>query len=178
MKIKMKKLAVLTIVVTLIAISMLTISVIPALAAGGPPADRGTASGNCTGDQAGLGTGNQVGFGTSYQAGMGNIYQNGFGVRTPFALSGTIIALDANASTVTVEVSCGNGLVKEYIGTDVTLETLGITRILLSNDDGSATPINFDQLEVGQTVSSHGTLSDGVFTSVRITVGAVLDCLP
>jgi hypothetical protein len=66
MEIKMKKLAVLTLVATLLAVS-----VVPALAAGGPPANRGTASGNFTGDQTGPTIGNQT----------------SFGIQTPFALS-------------------------------------------------------------------------------------------
>lgn len=177
----MKKLAVLTIVVTLLAIS-----VVPAFAAGGPPANRGTASGDCTGDQVGLGTGYQAGLGSgsltgfspSYQANLGTGNQTGFGVRTPFALSGIIKALDPIAKTVTVEVSCGNRVMKEYIGTQVTLQTNGVTRFLERNDDGSATPITFEELEGGQTVSSHGTLVDEDFTATRITVGALLYCLP
>jgi len=153
----MKKLAVLTIVATLLAIS-----VVPALAAGGPPANRGTASGNFTGAQAGPAIGNQ----------------SSFGVQTPFALSGTIKDFDPDAGTVTVEVSCGNRAVKQYIGTHVTLEINEFTRFLERNDDGTATPIPFAELEVGQTVSSHGSLADGVFTATRLTVGALLYCLP
>lgn len=151
----MKKLAVLALVVTLLAIS-----VVPALAAGGPPANRGTTSGNFTGAQAGPAVGNQ----------------SSFGVQTPFALSGTITAADEG--TVSVEVSCGNRAVKPYIGTIVTLQTDEYTRFLERNDDGTATPIPFAELEVGQTVSSHGSLADGVFTATRLTVGALLYCLP
>jgi hypothetical protein len=161
----MKKLGILITVVTL-----LVISAVPAFAAGGPPADRGTGCGNCTGDQ--------IGMGSNYQASMGNLNQTGFGVRLPYALSGTIIALDPTATTITVEVYSGNRLMKDYLDTAVTLETMSITRFLLRNDDGSATPISFEELEVGQTVSSHGTLVDGVFTATRVTMGAVLDCLP
>jgi hypothetical protein len=177
----MKKLAILTIVVTLLAISA-----VPAFAAGGPPANRGTASGDCTGNQVSLGTGyqaslgsgNQTGFGPSYQASLGTGNQIGFGVRTPFALSGIIKALDPSSKTVTVEVSCGNRVMKEYIGTQVTLQTNNITRFLERNDDGSATPITFEELVEGQTVSSHGILVDEVFTATRITMGALLYCLP
>jgi hypothetical protein len=155
MKIKMKKLAVLTLVVTLLAIS-----VVPALAAGGPPANRGTGSGNFTGAQAGPAIRNQI----------------SFGVRTPFALSGTITTL--GTGTVTVEVSCGNRAVKDYIGTTVTLQTDEFTRFLERNDDGIATPITFAELEVGQTVSGHGSLVDGVFSATRLTIDALLYCLP
>jgi hypothetical protein len=161
----MKKFAVLTLVVV-----MLTLSVVPALAAGGPPVNRGTGSGVCTGDQ--------VGLGTSSQAGLGNINQKSFGVRTPYAVSGTIIALYPAAKTVIVNVTCGNRLVQPYIGTDVTLQTTESTRFLLRNSDGSVTPITFAELEVGENVSSHGILADGVFTATRVTMGALLNCLP
>jgi hypothetical protein len=169
----MKKLAVLTLVVT-----MLALSVVPAFAAGGPPANRGTASGNCTGDQVGPGAGYQAGLGTGYQPGLGTGNQNGFGVRTPYAVSGTIYALDPVAKTVSVTVSCGNRLVAPYIGTEVTLQTNDITRFLLRNEDGSVTPITFAELMVGETISSHGTLVNEVFTATRITMGALLNCLP
>lgn len=143
----MKKL----IIVSLVMI-MLAVSVVPAFAAGGPPAERGNANG----------TGNQV----------------GFGVRAPYALSGVISSLNLTNQTVTVTVACGNRLVKTYIGQDVTLLSTDNTRFLLRNPDGTATPIAFDDLEVGDNVSSHGTFSNGTWTATRVTVGAVLSCLP
>ncbi|MFZ2098504.1 MAG: hypothetical protein WAV05_17870 [Anaerolineales bacterium] len=169
----MKKFAVLTLVVVMLAVSM-----VPAFAAGGLPANRGTGSGVCTGNQDVLGSGYQAGLGAGYQAGFGASNQKSYGVRTPYALSGTIYALDPAASTVTVTVSCGNRLVNPYIGNEVTLQTTEITRFLLRNSDGSVTPITFAELEVGENVSSHGILADGVFTATRVTMGALLNCLP
>ncbi len=144
----MKKFAVLTLVVV-----MLALSVVPAFAKG-PAQARGTGMGTCTGTQAGA------------------------GVSTPYALSGTISAMDAENRTVTVTVVCGNRLAKPYVGQDVTLLTTSATRFLLRNADGTITPITFEDLVVGQNVSSHGTLVDNVFTAVRVTSGALLNCLP
>ncbi|OGO11839.1 MAG: hypothetical protein A2Y53_03535 [Chloroflexi bacterium RBG_16_47_49] len=145
----MKKLTVITLVVI-----MLVLSVVPALAAGGPPANRGTASGNSDGNQV------------------------SFGIRTPYALSGTISGIDGDARTVIVTVVCGNRLVNPYIGQNVTLQTTVATRFLLRNEDGMVTPIAFEDLAVGQNINSHGTLVDGVWTANRITSGALLNCQP
>ena len=77
----MKKISVITLVVI-----MLALSAVPAFAKGNQPATRGTGIGICTGT------------GTSVDAGT----QNGYGVRSPYALSGTISAIDNEANTVTV----------------------------------------------------------------------------
>ncbi len=149
----MKKITVLTLVVI-----MLALSVVPAFAKGNQPVDRVTGTGICTGTQNGSG--------------------NSFGVRTPYALSGTITAIDATAHTVTVMVVCGNRQAQPFIGQNVTLLTTDGTRFLLRNADGTVTPISFDDLAEGQNVSSHGTLVDGVWTAVRVTSGALLNCQP
>jgi len=60
----------------------------------------------------------------------------------------------------------------------VTLVTGDSTRFLLRNEDGTATQISFDDLGIGQNISSHGTLVNGVWTATRITSGALLTCLP
>ncbi len=201
----MKRLTVLTLVVI-----MLAISVVPALAAGGPPGNRGTANSNCTSDQVGLGTGNQYSYGAvnqvelgagnqysygavnqvglgagnqySYgavnQVGLGASNQVGFGIRTPYAVSGTIADIDPGAKTVTVTVLCGNRLANPFIGEEVTLLTSDSTRFLYRDEDGTVTPITFDDLAVGQKVSSHGALVNGVWTATRVTSGALLTCLP
>lgn len=145
----MKKLTVITLLVI-----MLALSAVPAFAKGPVNANQGTPAGSCGG------------------------VQNSFGVRTPYALSGTISALNGEAHTVTVTVACGNRLAKPYVGQEVTLQTSAATRFLLHNADGTVTPISFDDLAVGQNVSSHGTLVDGVWTAVRVTTGALLNCLP
>ena len=133
---------------------MLAVSVVPALAAGGPPADRGTRAGNENGTQV------------------------SFGVHTPYALSGIIAAIDAGAGTITITVASGNQLVKPFIAQTVTLQTNDNTRFLLRNPDGSVTSITLEDLEVDQKISSHGTLSEGLWTATRVTVDALLNCLP
>lgn len=168
----MKKYAVISLVVILLALS-----VAPALAKG-PAQNSGSGTGICTGAQSLSGMGMQYGLGSGSKYGYGAGSQNGFGVSTPYALSGTIAGLDGDNQTVTVTVVCGNRLVYPYYGLDVTLVTTDATRFLLRNEDGQATPITFNDLEVGQNVSSHGTLVEGVFTTTRITVGALLNCQP
>ena len=145
----MKKLTVITLVII-----MLAFSAVPAFAAGGPPANRGAASGN------------------------GNDNTSSFGIRNPYALSGTIIAIDTTNRTVSVHVYCGNRLVKPYFGQDVTLQIMENTRFLLRDEDGIVTPIKFEDLSVGENVSSHGTLAEGSWTVTRMTIGASLTCQP
>jgi len=146
---KMKKLIVVSLVMILLAVS-----VIPAFAAGGPPANRGTA------------------------AGSGNTDKTSFGVRNPYALSGTISSIDGANRTVNVTVACGNRLMKPYLGQDVTLQITENTRFLVRNTDGTVTPITFEDLVGGQNVSSHGTLLNSTWTATRVTMGALLYCLP
>jgi len=141
----MKKLVILTLVLVLLAVS-----VVPAYAA------------SRTRDQ--NGAGNKI-----------QVKQHG---KMPFALAGTIASIDPVARTVTVTVACGNKLVKPYIGQDLAIQTTNATRFLLRNPDGTATPITFEDLAVGQNVSSNGKLANNVWTANRITVGAGLNCLP
>jgi hypothetical protein len=122
------------ITVIMLVLIMLVISAVPALAAGGPPADRGAASGN------------------------ENDNPSRFGVRNPYALLGTIADIDSTARAVTVTVVCGNRLVKPYFGQDVPLQTTDNTHFLLRNPDGTVTLIKFKDLSVGRNVSSHGIL--------------------
>jgi hypothetical protein len=162
---KMKKLT-----VVILVVAMLALSVVPAFAAGGPPEDRGSASGSCTGTQLAAATRNQANYGMGQPA--------DYGSRAPYALSGTISAIDPLSQSVTVSVACGNWMVKSYIGTEVTLQTTATTRFLLRNESGTATLLTIADLVVGQTVSSQGTLVDGIFTASRVTMGALLTCLP
>ncbi len=159
----MKKISVVISIVIL-----LVLTVVPAFAAGGPSANRGSGTAICTGNQAGLATGSQARYG---------YHQAGYGMRNPYALSGTITVLDANSQTVSVNVSCGNGMVNSSIGTEVTIQTTQNTRFLLRNEDGTVTSISFADLVVGESVSSHGSLVDGVWTASRVTMGALLSCV-
>jgi hypothetical protein len=165
----MKKIAAISLVVL-----MLVVSVVPAFAKGGTPGGNGPANG-----AAPAGTCPNYGSAPAsnrYSYGVG--LQTGYGVRSPYALSGTITALDSDAGTVTALVACGNPLVKPYIGQEITLQTTQATRFLLRNEDGTATPISFADLLVGQNISSHGTLANDTWAATRITVGALLECLP
>jgi len=141
----MKKIIVLTLV-----LALLSITAVPALAAGRAHVRNGQSAGG----------------------------EVGKGGKMPFALAGTIASIDPAARTVIVTVACGSKLVKPYIGQDLTLQTTAATRFLLRNPDGSATPITFEDLAVGQNVSANGKLADNVWTASRITVGASLICLP
>jgi hypothetical protein len=88
---------------------------------------------------------------------------------TAYALNGKITALDPVARTVTVKVQVGNRLAKPYIGQEVVLTTTPATR-LLRNIGDTAIVIAFDDLQVGQFISSNGVLADDTWTAKRITV--------
>jgi hypothetical protein len=100
------------------------------------------------------------------------------GATTTFALAGTIASLDPAARSVTVKLASGNSLVKGYIGQNLTIQTNDSTRFLLRNPGGSATPIAFADLVVGQKVSVNGELVNSVWAATRITAGAKLVRLP
>jgi len=176
----MKKLAVVSLVVI-----MLALSVVPAFAKG-PAQNSGSGTGICDGTQIGAGAGSQYGSASSAQIGLGTGIRygyasgtrNGFGIAAPYTFSGTITAVDDVNLAITIDVVCGNRQANPYIGQQVTLQTTSTTRFLLRNADGTVTPITFDYLEVGQNVSSHASLADDIFTATRITSGALLNCLP
>lgn len=166
----MKKYAVISLVVI-----MLALLVVPAFAKG-PTQNSGTGIGTCTSaqDLSGTGMQNSLGSGSQYESRMSS--HHGFRVSTPYDLSGTIAALDEYNRTVTISVICGSRMEYPYIAQDVTLVTTDATRFLLRSEDGTAIPITFGDLAVGQDVSSHITLVDGVFTAIRITSDALLSC--
>lgn len=88
-----------------------------------------------------------------------------------FTLTGVITAI--NGKTVTVQVTGGNPIVREYVGQTLALQTTSGTRYLLKTDTGTV-PIRFADLAVGQKVSVSGTVANDVWTATRITVGADL----
>ena len=141
----MKKFLVLILVLT-----MLTVAIVPAFAAGD----------------------------SVLVAGNGNGGSNGRRGGSVFALAGTITAINSATGAVDVAVTCGNTLVTPYIGQTVSVQTAATTRFLQYNPDGTAVIISFADLEVGQTVSANGQLANGVLTASRITVGASLSCTP
>jgi hypothetical protein len=200
----MKKVALLSLVLLLLAVS-----VVPVMAAGGHPNNHGNGNGGGQGNSHGGGQGNGGGNqdhqrqqtqdqnqdrasdGSSNHGSNGNGNHGHGQVRGPFYLQGTISAI--GAGTVTVTVTHGNAKVKEYIGSDLTLQTNESTQIFQitqgdeisgtvetdvstgseTNDEGTPSnriPITFDQLAVGQKVAIHGNLVDSVFTARLVTV--------
>jgi hypothetical protein len=198
----MKKVTLLSLVLILLAVT-----VVPVMAARGNPNSQGN------GNSAGQGNAggnrdqqnqqdrdrnkdqdrNQDSDRSSNPGSGGNGNHGGSQSRTPFYLQGIISALDAGAGTVTVTLTHGNAKVKEYIGTDLTLQTNENTMIfqITQGDEVSGTlgidvsggsssydggtpsnriPITFDQMAVGQKVAIHGNLSDSVYTARLITV--------
>jgi hypothetical protein len=101
--------------------------------------------------------------------------QRQHGTRGPFAMTGTIAAI--GTKTVAIEVIRGNKLVQPSLGTQVTVTVTSRTRYLYK-DNTTTTTIGFAGLQVGQQVSVNGTLANNVWTVSRITVGALLSCLP
>lgn len=88
-----------------------------------------------------------------------------------FTLAGNITAI--NGSTVTVHVVGGSPAVKAFIGADLPLQTTDATRFLLKTDTATV-PITLADLQVGQSVSASGKVANGIWTALRITVGATL----
>jgi len=99
----------------------------------------------------------------------------GNGPRSNFTLTGKIVAI--SDGTVTVQVLAGSKPVRPYLKQDVKVTVTNTTRILELVGD-IAVPITFGELEVGDPVSVHGVLVDGVWTASRITVGAKLIHFP
>jgi hypothetical protein len=97
------------------------------------------------------------------------------GTRGIFDMSGTIAAIGNNE--VTINVIRGNKLVQPYLGTKVNVTMTSQTRYLYT-DGTTTTTIGFADLQVGQQVSVHGTVADNIWTASRITVGALMSCLP
>ena len=104
-------------------------------------------------------------------AGHGGPGGNGGGGSRPlFALVGTITAIGSD--TITVQVVDGNRFVEPYIGGELTVQLTGSTNYFEWDPDGRL-PIDFDEVEVGDTTSIHGTVADDVFTADRVTVGVL-----
>jgi hypothetical protein len=192
----MKKVALLSLVLILLAVS-----VVPVMAAGGNP------NGHGNGVSAGHGNNggnqdhqkqqdrdqnrNQDTVRNSNPGSGSNGNQGHTRTRTPFYLQGTISAI--GAETIAVTLTRGNARVKEYIGSDLSLQTNEGTLIFqitqgdeisgtlgtdtnagsVTNDEGTPSnriPITFDQLAVGQKVAIHGDLIDSIYTARLITV--------
>ena len=105
---------------------------------------------------------------------------------TPFYLQGTITEIMTGTEAISVTLTHGNAMVKQFIGLDLTIkatEATQIFKITQGNEDESGegesatgeegdanrVAISFDQLAVGQKVAIHGNLVDGVYTARLIT---------
>jgi hypothetical protein len=86
-----------------------------------------------------------------------------------FVVSGTIVALDTTAGTVTIQVDTGNKAVKRE-GQQVTVYTNGDTRYYRKIADQKPQTITFAELAVGQKVSVEGTVANDNFTARKVTV--------
>jgi hypothetical protein len=151
--------------IVVFAVLMLAFAVvIPAAAGNG--LGSGNSSGNSNGSGSGKGTASGTGSGTA---------QKQQGVRGTFAIAGTIAAIGTD--TVTVNVVSGNKLVQPYIGAAISVAVSSNTSFVLK-DVTATTKIAFTDLKVGQAVSVNGTVTNNVWTALRITVGADLSCLP
>lgn len=93
-----------------------------------------------------------------------------------FAVVGTIAAIDPVAKTVTIQVITGNKAVKAYIGQTITLSTTLATKYRFT-DGVTTTLITFSNLVVGNPVSATGSLTNYVWGTKGITVGAQLSCI-
>ena len=101
----------------------------------------------------------------------------GNGPRIPFNFVGKIAAVDPVGNTVTVDFIRGNKLARSNAVDSVTVKVTDTTRFLELAGD-IAVPITFGELEIGDPISVHGVLVDGVWTASRITVGAKLIHFP
>ncbi|MBL7199025.1 MAG: hypothetical protein ISS56_02640 [Anaerolineae bacterium] len=107
-------------------------------------------------------------------AGHGGPGGNGGGGGRPFfALVGTITATDEEE--ITVWVADGNRFVEPYIGGELTVQLTNSTGFFVWYPDGRR-PIDFEDVEEGDTASIHGTVVDDVFTADWVIVG--VPCAP
>ncbi len=108
--------------------------------------------------------------------GMGSATSRGQpGGRGTFVIVGKITEI--GTASVTIDVLRGNRLGQSAIGTQVTLNVSAQT-LFFSRNGSTITQISFEDLQVGQQVSVNGIFSNNVWTVYRITVGALLSCLP
>jgi hypothetical protein len=197
----MKKVALLSLILVLLAAS-----VVPAMA--NDLASNGRGNGVSTGHGNNGGNGNQDKQREQGQekdqdqlhgrnkSSSHNAHQEHMRMRTPFYLQGTISSL--GAEILTVKLTHGNAQVKQYLSTDLDIQTDGNTQFFLItqgdeisgtlgtdagvvsnvNDDGTPSnrvPIHFEDLQVGQRVAIHGNLVDSIFTARLITVYIMKD---
>jgi hypothetical protein len=154
------------------------------------PADQG--QGNQTNHQNQHDQGNRGNSGVRGNGNQGQTHPN-----TPFYLQGTVDKIDTGTGTITVTLTHGNAMVKQFIGTYLKIKVTGATQIYeitrevddeagggestapiltssesaTSNEgDSNRVIIPFDQRIVNQKVAIHGNLVNGVYTARLITV--------
>ncbi len=90
-----------------------------------------------------------------------------------FQLIGKITAFDPEANTITVLVVRGNKMVKQFIGTELTITVTTTTRFHFKKGM-NATPTGIDGLVVGDPVSINGKIVDDVWTARLVNMTASL----
>jgi hypothetical protein len=93
------------------------------------------------------------------QGGMGNGNQGQTHPNTPFYLQGTIKTVDTGTKTITVTLTHGNAMVKQFIGKDLTIKATDATQIYKITQG-----VNDESGEGKSATSVLGT-SDGSSTS-------------
>jgi hypothetical protein len=108
--------------------------------------------------------------------GMGSAITGGQpGGRGTFVIVGKITEI--GTASVTIDVLRGNRLGQSAIGTQVTM-TITPKTLFFSRNGSTITQISFADLKVGEQVSVNGIIANNVWTVYRVTVGALLSCLP
>jgi hypothetical protein len=87
--------------------------------------------------------------------------------RPLFALTGTVASVGADS--ITVLVYNGNRFVKPYFGQELVVLVTENTRYWQWTPEGCV-PIGFGDVQVGDTTSMQGLVSDETFTAQRVTV--------
>lgn len=83
------------------------------------------------------------------------------------ALMGTVSAVDSQDNTLTIHVQAASSVLRNKIGQDVVVETTDTTRFY-----EHMTPINFGDIQVGDSVNAQVTVNADHIIAVRVTVMA------
>jgi hypothetical protein len=96
-----------------------------------------------------------------------------------YSLSGTVKAVDAGASTLSVLVNQSNHRARAYKGDVVILRVTAATKLYQRTADGQLVSVALDAFSAGDRVTSVGTLDRSdpaapVFTALRVTLRPAL----
>jgi hypothetical protein len=86
-----------------------------------------------------------------------------------FGLVGVVTAVDTDAKTITVLVHRGSRLVKDYVGEELLITTIGRTRFLRYAEP-KCEIIGFDDVEAGARVGLNGYMVEDDFLAKRVIV--------